>query len=86
MQGIQQIALVEGLERTGYYRATPQVVGGELRQVVAAGQVLRQVTVVGGQRETAVDDVEMTVEEREALEPWIRHTVLLPREAAHEPV
>ena len=46
-----------------------------MRPVAAAGQIFRQESIVGDQRETAVDDMKMAVEERKALElRSIRHS------------
>ena len=64
-QGIDQVLLVQGLEGTGDHRAAGQLQVGGALQVVSAGEVFREVAVVGNQRKASVDDVEMAVENRD---------------------
>jgi hypothetical protein len=63
-EGVQQVVLVEPLERPGDDRAADDAQRGGARPVLRDGELLRQEPVVLVEREPAVDHVEVGVEER----------------------
>lgn len=63
VEGVDEIALVEGLERPGDHRAALDVQAGGAVLVVGDGERVGQVAVVGHQRVGGVDDVQVGVED-----------------------
>ncbi len=61
-QRLEQIALIKTLKGARYHRAALNAQRLDRRKVVTDSERLRQITVIGDQRETRIDDVAVGVE------------------------